>query len=188
MSTAKHKTFCQCITGPGGVTQWDKLDFTVHVINHPPGWALNSIDRFVWLELQRVQKHTSLMFELRNNVADINLSFVPMDGHSGTLGRAWYPSFSTTDNGRIQMDIAEDWTEDRLRLVFLHELLHALGLRHSEDDRDVMYPYMITDRPFLSPNDIRRLQAIFGDPPRPLPTPPRPCGFWCRLLRLFRWR
>lgn len=43
--------------------------------------------------------------------------------------------------------------------VSLHELLHVLGLSHSNQSQDVIYPASITNT--LSPNDIRRLQALY---------------------------
>lgn len=50
--------------------------------------------------------------------------------------------------------------QSRLLATVLHEVGHALGLEHSESSQDVMF-YRGWRREQLSPNDGRRLQALY---------------------------
>jgi hypothetical protein len=43
--------------------------------------------------------------------------------------------------------------------VFMHELGHVLGLRHSPDPRDLMFRYLDSSPAQWSANDLRRLRA-----------------------------
>lgn len=74
----------------------------------------------------------------------------PFDGLGGTLGvTSFYRSrdndldvFSGSEPAvRILMDTAEFWTRDYFRTVFRHEVIHAVGIGHSETRGDLMYAY-----------------------------------------------
>ena len=49
---------------------------------------------------------------------------------------------------------------EQIRLVAAHEMGHALGLPHSDDPRDVMYPTNTATS--LSARDYRTLEALYG--------------------------
>jgi hypothetical protein len=117
------------------------------------------------------------------SATDITLSYregahgdgQPFDGLGTVVGHAWPPP-----DGRIHHDNAEVWTPLMRKLVTRHESGHALGLPHSPDLGNVMYPYVSGDGE-LGPWDIAQIQARYGQPQSPTapgPTIPPPPLLW----------
>jgi len=94
----------------------------------------------------------------------------PLDGRGGTLAHAYLPNQGPR-SGDIHFDDDEDWTLGSERgtdviQVVVHEIGHSLGLEHSKEDRQVMFPsyrgYMASVE--LGPEDIRKVQSLYGKP------------------------
>lgn len=64
------------------------------------------------------------------------------------------------------------FTDDALLGAAVHELGHAMGLPHSRDSSDVMYP--VTRVTALSPRDRATARLLYALPPGPLRTPRTP--------------
>ncbi len=90
----------------------------------------------------------------------------PFDGPSGTLAHAYFPEFG----GDMHFDEAENWTTTGggidLFAVAVHEIGHALGLRHSENDAAVMAPFYAGAISGLHPDDIAGVRAMYSATPR----------------------
>jgi hypothetical protein len=102
----------------------------------------------------------------------------PFDGPGRVLAHTFYPAPPNPEPiaGDMHFDDDESWNVGaRLDLfsIALHELGHALGLAHSDDPADVMYPYykMVTG---LAPGDIASIRQMYAaaggdtEPPKPL--------------------
>nr|CRZ24817.1 Bm5891 [Brugia malayi] len=86
------------------------------------------------------------------------------DGFGGIVAHSGYPI-----EGIIHFDGSEYWSIDGrngldLRYVALHEIGHALGLRHSNDPKAIMHPYYSDQlKDFeLAEDDIMGIRKLYG--------------------------
>ncbi|KAI1724188.1 matrixin domain-containing protein [Ditylenchus destructor] len=92
----------------------------------------------------------------------------PFDGRGQTLAHAFFPRYG----GQIHFDDDEKWTTPErqgkgldLLTVAVHEIGHALGLKHSRNPQSIMAPiYQTTsDALHLHADDLKALEYIYGD-------------------------
>lgn len=96
-------------------------------------------------------------------VSDIDFSEGAIDGASNVLGVASY-SFSggQLQNADIEFDSADNLSGSELTLVATHEIGHAIGLGHFDDDPAVMNSTANFDLAGLSQSDIDGIVALYG--------------------------
>jgi len=97
---------------------------------------------------------------------DIRISAHAIDGGSGTLAYAGYPS-----DGDIVMDSAENWGSSTnlnrfLRNTVMHEMGHALGIAHvcASGVGFLMEPLLSTSFDGPQHDDLRAVERHYGDP------------------------
>jgi hypothetical protein len=95
------------------------------------------------------------------------------------LAHTFYPAPPNPETiaGDMHFNDAESWhigSSVDLYTVALHETGHALGLGHSDQPGDVMYPYY-SFATGLAPGDIAAIQAVYGTTPGSV-TPPSGTG------------
>jgi len=101
----------------------------------------------------------------------------PFDGPGGILAHTFYPAPPNPEPiaGDMHLDDSESWrigANTDLFSVTLHELGHALGLGHSDNPSDVMYPYykMVSG---LAAGDIAAIQTLYAAQGGSTPSPAR---------------
>ncbi len=104
----------------------------------------------------------------------------PFDGPGGVLAHTFYPAPPNPEPiaGDMHLDADERWQIGANTDVFsvvLHETGHSLGLVHTDDPADVMYPYYRLQT-HLGTGDIAVVQGMYGtrdgSTPAPPPAPP----------------
>lgn len=90
----------------------------------------------------------------------------PFTGPGGILAHTFYPANPNPEPvaGDMHLNDSETWgigTNTDLFSVTLHELGHALGLGHSDDPNDVMYPYYKMNSGLQS-GDIAAIQTLYA--------------------------
>jgi hypothetical protein len=103
----------------------------------------------------------------------------PFDGPGGVLAHTFYPAPPNPEPiaGDMHLDDAERWqigADTDVYTVVLHEAGHALGLVHTDNPNDVMYPYYRLGKQ-LSNGDIGIVQSLYGArAPAPVQSTPSP--------------
>ena len=105
----------------------------------------------------------------------------PFDGPGGILAHTFYPAPINSEPvaGDMHFDADEAWkvgADTDVYTVALHEIGHALGLTHSDNPNDVMYPYYHRGMA-LSSNDIGAALELYpaaGSTVAPVATPAAP--------------
>ena len=98
----------------------------------------------------------------------VNNDPTPFDPEGNILAHTYYPDPPNPEPiaGDMHLNPAVNWNvgaDTDIYTVALHELGHALGLGHTDNPADVMYPYYRFGAE-LSPNDIAGVQALYGSP------------------------
>jgi hypothetical protein len=165
-----------------GLCQWGHAPVTVAQSISLTQYAANIVAD-CWataLETWEAACGISFQYAARNTTANITARSGAIDGPGRTLAWSHLPCGTNETSALSQLyDAGETWpSRAYLTAVMIHELGHAIGLDHSQDTRDIMYPSMRPNVMALGPGDIAQGQRRYGQPrqqptptPQPIPTP-----------------
>jgi len=139
---------------------WKFVNYTLDIPQHEISDSFNK-GFGVWSAV------TPLVFQevLATEKADINITFKRLDSQGQVLAQAWFPPVGT-----MEFDESELWSwklpigrgQVDLATVVAHEAGHVIGLEHSNVQGSQMAPVYAGPMRFLTEDDIRRAQAIYG--------------------------
>lgn len=168
---------------PGGVITWSIVGAGLEPLGGAPGLTL-APDEAYDFDIEPILQN---VFAQWSSVADIEFDQVPDDGSPltvqadgaadiriaiadtqsiGALGYAFFPQV-----GDIVMDddlesavpnFEAESAEELFFAVVLHEVGHSLGLPHSNVFTAVMAPGNFLTPTSLQPDDVNRIQALYG--------------------------
>ncbi len=101
----------------------------------------------------------SLVIVINEIATNYNLDLVNYQNTGNILGHEFCEGFYEYKNGKQSITIYQFDNDYRLVRVLAHEFGHALGLKHSEDQKAVMYRLIQSDIIELSTDDITSIKT-----------------------------
>lgn len=121
--------------------------------------------------LQKSQEELKVMADILNNMtivindiaANYNLEIVKSQDTGKRLGSEFCGGDYVSKDGKQTITIYQFDDENRLVRVLAHEFGHALGLKHNDNPRAIMYRLMQSDSLDLAQDDIAALKERCSD-------------------------
>lgn len=130
--------------------------------------ALSLWAKYVPFDFFEIRDHTipdiEITFERKQHGGPNHIGF---DGKGNVLAHAWgpYPEATRGLSGDIHFDDDDEWNLKSLLITAVHEVGHSLGLVHTSDATDIMYPILLNNNlPVrIGKESITKLVHLYND-------------------------
>ena len=169
----------------GGTVKWSFAQSTGYFFSFDRDFTEANYQELVREAFDTWETVTNINFvEVVDDVSvAFRLGWESIDGPSGIIGSSQYTgrkSFNplySINRAEISFDTAEPWNLDRqtasnvsFYTTALHEIGHAIGLGHTNDPSNLMFPYQQSDVQDLTAGDIEGAQLQYGAPIKGAPS------------------
>ena len=163
-----------CPEAPEGYNQSmssyvDSTHVGYSILNTPIGLSMDEFEAIYQEAVAPIREHMPIPIDLISNlcvaIADVEISIAEIDSRGPTLGQAWLPPISkyTKTPTSLNLDVYEFGTHpSRYNTVSVlrHEILHSIGVRHSNYEGALMFWKYRYDAN-LSLDDILAIRTIY---------------------------
>lgn len=161
---------------------WDgpgkgSAELTYYIANTPSGLSKATVESAIKTALNAWSNVADIKFTQTSTpglARSLDFSFGSIDGSGGTLAQAYFPADVNSSRlaGDVKFDSSEKWeignalgsaAFDLVR-VAVHEIGHALGLDHSEDNSAILAPTVSASESFtkLDADDVDAILALYA--------------------------
>lgn len=99
--------------------------------------------------------------------AHINVSFVSKCNHENAVGLTYMEEKrnafreNSVKIGLRDISTNKPYSDKTLYVIMLHEAGHAIGMKHSPNPKDIMYPVLNSQQSKLTQNDIKQILYLY---------------------------
>ena len=148
----------------GFSASWQMMPVNVYVPNHPKA----SLMKGAFGELERNSNgYLKFRFVDSSSRARITVSFVDYCDHDNAVGLTYqnYNTYAFLKNsikiGLRNPSNGRPYSDRELYTIMVHEAGHSIGMVHTNDPKDIMYPYLNSEQQALTNTDISQIKYLY---------------------------
>ena len=152
---------CLAVTPP----RWYTMPVNVYIPEHPKAQLMKK----AFMDLQNSTGYIKFRFldAQGERRAHIVVYFVKRCSMEGAVGVTYQPQKkhaflrNTIQIGLINPNTNKIYSNDELYVIMIHEAGHAIGMNHTPNPSDIMYPVLNNKQRSLTKNDINQIIMLY---------------------------
>ena len=145
--------------------RWYMMPINVYMPNNPKSGLMQK----AFLELQNNSNNTlKFRFVQVKDRAQITVAFVAQCNHDNAVGLTYQGTKrhafqkNSIKIGILNPKTNKPYSDKELYIIMLHEAGHAIGMKHTTDPKDIMYPRLNNQQESLTENDIKQIKNLYA--------------------------